>query len=188
VNQISWDDAAAYCNWLSEKKGISPDQWCYEHKNGKLEVAPDCWKLTGFRLPTEAEWDYACRAGAETRWSCGEADEELIGRYAWWYGNAQTKGANRTFPVARLKPNDFGLFDMHGNVSEWCHDVAKGHADQMRRDEVAGLTQADGKARAVARGGNFTCPYRNVSSTGWGGLFRSLPFRFTGFRPVRRCG
>src|SRR5262249_838029 len=156
-------------------EGIPRNQWCYVYKDAKLEVAPAYLKLAGYRLPTEAEWEYACRAGAETGWCCGEVDEELIGRYARWYGAAQSQGVNRSFPVATLKPNDFGLFDMHGNVSEWCQDVAPNHANSLRRAEETGLRQAEGEAEAVTRGGNFTNPFRKVRSDNWGGFFRNLP-------------
>jgi formylglycine-generating enzyme required for sulfatase activity len=187
VNFVSWYDAVAYCNWLSEKDGIPRDQWCYLCKDAKWEVVPGYLKLAGYRLPTEAEWEYACRAGAETRWCCGEVDEEIIGRYAQWYGNAQAKGVNRSFPVATLKPNDFGLFDMHGNVGEWCQDVTTNHAKALHRDEEAGLMQADGEPHAVVRGGNYTCTFRKVSCDSWGGLFRNLAVPFAGFRPARTC-
>jgi serine/threonine protein kinase len=184
VHEVSWYDAAEYCNWLSEKERIPPDQWCYVRKEGKLEVAPDYRKRTGYRLPTEAEWEFACRAGAQTGWCCGEADEEVVGAYAWWYGNAQERGVNRTFPVATLKPNDFGLFDVHGNVGEWCHDVAPLHAEQLRREEEAGLTVSGGEVQAVARGGNYVCLLGKVRYTSWSGLFRGLPGVSVGFRPA----
>src|SRR5262249_52900478 len=121
INNVSWFDAAAYCNWLSEQEGIPPDQWCYE-PNMEGEYAPgmklvaDYLPRTGYRWPTEAEWEFACRAGAVTRFSFGES-EELLPRYAW-YQNPQ----NRSGPVGSMKPNDLGLFDMHGNTWQWCQD------------------------------------------------------------------
>jgi hypothetical protein len=125
VNMVSWYDAAEYCNWLSERDGIDKNQWCFvRDKDGKLDFAPGYEKLRGYRLPTEAEWECACRAGARTAWCCGEVDEELVSKYAWWYGNSWTDDGNRTSPVGALKPNDWGLFDMHGNVGEWCQESA----------------------------------------------------------------
>jgi serine/threonine protein kinase len=125
INSVTWYDAAEYCNWLSEQERISPDQRCYvAGKDGRLEAAPDSLRRMGYRLPTLEEWELACRAGSKTEWCCGEADEELIGKYAWWNGNSGTTGVRRSWPVGILKPNDWGLFDMHGNESEWCQDLA----------------------------------------------------------------
>jgi eukaryotic-like serine/threonine-protein kinase len=122
INTVSWYDAAAYCNWLSKQDGLPEDQWCYspnekgDYAEGmKLMSNPDQRK--GYRLPTDAEWEYSCRAEAVTPYSCGEP-WGLLEKYAWYIKNSP----NRTQPVGRLKPNDLGLFDLHGNVWEWCQD------------------------------------------------------------------
>src|SRR5438094_7675754 len=82
-----------------------------------MTLPADYLQRSGYRLPTEAEWEYACRAGAVTSRYYGES-EELLGKYAWYGSNS----AGHTWPVGMLKPNDLGLFDMHGNVYTWCQE------------------------------------------------------------------
>lgn len=123
--KISWYLAAAYCNWLSEQEGIAEDQWCFTVTNsnvpteaGNLQLAPDYLERTGYRLPTEAEWEYACRAGTTTRRYFGETDE-LLDRYVWHMRNSKERVLS--LPAVH-KPNDLGLFNAFGNVAEWCMD------------------------------------------------------------------
>jgi serine/threonine protein kinase len=154
VNKVTWYDVAAYCNWLSQQEGIRDDQWCYvPNKDGKLDFAPDYQRRTGYRLPTEDEWEFACRAGARTSWSFGEADEELVGHYAWWFGNARDGGLQRAFSVGLLKPNDFGLFDMHGNLFEWCQESATPQQNSFIDD-----------LECATRGGSYYLSFHEVSS------------------------
>src|SRR5262249_922492 len=125
VNSVTWYDAAAYCNWLSEQEKIPPEERCYEpNARGEyaegMKIRAKHLERTGYRLPTEVEWEYACRAGTDTGFSFGEV-EELLPKYAWFYDNS----LRRSHPVATLRPNDLGLFDMHGNTMEWCRDKYK---------------------------------------------------------------
>ena len=108
-----------------------------------MKVKPNYRKLSGYRLPTEVEWEYACRAGALTAWAHG-SDEVLLGHYAWYILNA-----NRTMhPVGSLKPNALGLFDMHGNACQWCQDV-DGEKDNKAIEDVIKTNDC------VLRGGSF---------------------------------
>jgi serine/threonine protein kinase/formylglycine-generating enzyme required for sulfatase activity len=118
---VSWYMAAQYCNWLSEKEGIPRDHWCYpenprEIKEG-MKLKAGHLQRTGYRLPTEAEWEYACRAETESSRYYGSS-LELLPRYAWYIKNSE----DRTRTVGQKRPNDFGLFDMHGNVWNLCQD------------------------------------------------------------------
>jgi formylglycine-generating enzyme required for sulfatase activity len=114
----TWFEAAAYCNWLSEQDGIGREQWCYEtNAEGQLRLRESYLSRTGYRLPTESEMEYAIRAGAVTSRFYGESDE-LLEKYGWYQPNSK----GRHWPVGILKPNDFGLFDAHGNVWCWCQE------------------------------------------------------------------
>jgi formylglycine-generating enzyme required for sulfatase activity len=109
VESISWKDAVTFCNHLSALEGLEP---CYDL---------DTWARVGregYRLPTEAEWEYAARAGSSTRFSFG-SDDGAMGEYAWFFDNS----LHSTHPVGQKRSNGFGLFDVHGNVWEWCCDA-----------------------------------------------------------------
>ncbi len=118
ANDLSWYDAAGYCNWLSKEAGISPDQWCYPSTiTTGMRISASALDRHGYRLPTEAEWEYLCRAGTETSRPYGVSDESLTG-FAWTWLNS----GDSTHQVGLLLPNEFGIFDVLGNVWEWCHD------------------------------------------------------------------
>jgi len=127
VINVSWDDAVAYCAWLSRQTG------------------------QGYRLPTEAEWEHACRAGTKTLWSFGD-DASALGEYAWFNGNSNA----RTQPVGQKCPNRWGIYDLHGNVWEWVQDCWCLGSSGMSVDEVARVAGNGGDgARRVVRGGSW---------------------------------
>ena len=112
VEQVRWSDAVRYCNTRSGLDGLNP---CYD-----LQTWECNFDANGYRLPTEAEWEYACRAGTKTAYSFGDSPSQLKD-YAWFKDNSGSK----PHPVAQKKPNLWGLYDMHGNVWEWCNDFYK---------------------------------------------------------------
>jgi formylglycine-generating enzyme required for sulfatase activity len=108
---------------------------------------------TGYRLLTEAEWEYACRAGSETSRFYGDSDE-LLRQYAWSLKNAN----ERSWPVGRLKPNDLGLFDMLGSVWNWTQDASEPYPAEFRTQPVLDVEQTtpiDDQTNRVMRGGSF---------------------------------
>ena len=108
--KVSWINAVEFCNRLSEFSGLAP---CYDEKTYECDTSKN-----GYRLPTEAEWEYACRAGTTTAYYTGDSPEDL--ETAGWYGYDSTTTHN--FPVGDKEPNAWGLYDMYGNVAEWCND------------------------------------------------------------------
>ncbi|MFH1549085.1 MAG: formylglycine-generating enzyme family protein [Planctomycetota bacterium] len=147
-----------------------------------------CWEAGGgLRLPTEAEWEYACRAGSTTKWCFGD-NEDTLGEYAWYWSRLDKSGI-KWREVGQKKPNDWGLYDMHGNVWEWCEDVwHDSYKGTDRPDDGSAWTTSGGtQSRRVCRGGSWYDIARNTRSAS---RSRSVPAPFLanisliGFRVV----
>ncbi len=119
---LTWHDAALYCNGLGSLQGLDAGELVYRVNLLKTEwlASPqdDGLQRTGYRLPTGAEWEFACRGGSDTAWFFGSAPE-LMDEYGWSVNNS----LGELMPVGQLQPNRFGIFDGQGNAAEWCHNV-----------------------------------------------------------------
>ncbi len=176
VEQVRWSDAVKYCNKRSELEGLRP---CYDLKTWKCD-----FDANGYRLPTEAEWEYACRAGTSTAYFFAD-DPSKLGEYAWFDKNS---GA-RPRPVAQKQPNAWGLYDMSGNVWEWCNDFYK--VDYYNESPATDPRGPDTGQTKVVRGGawRFSAErcrsgYRYNENPGYADV--CFGYDIYGFRCVRK--
>jgi formylglycine-generating enzyme required for sulfatase activity len=176
VEQVNWGNAVKFCNLRSTQEGLIA---CYN---------PETWECnfeaSGYRLPTEAEWEYACKAGSTNRFYFGDRPDDLKSN-GWFDGNSQSK----PHPVAHWKPNAWGLYDMTGNVWEWCNDYyGTKYYRASPKENPRG--PAEGEKR-VLRGGSWsskaddcTSFARNCDEAGFTDI--CLTMDSNGFRCVRR--
>ena len=181
-----------YCNWLSEQEGIARSEWAYPTDGefaSNMHLKGNYLDLPGYRLPTEAEWEYSCRAETQTPYFFGTTDR-LLSQYAWDRGNTTQ---NLAMPVGLLRPNPWGLFDVYGNVAEWVADDAqeypKGQQTVIDRDTVMDHSNnvSNGTARRV-RGGSYQSPADELRSAARSLAFPAQPSRVLGFRVVLPLG
>ncbi len=170
VDSVTWYSAIEFCNKMSELERLAPFYELHRIKRraaGSIESAQvSTLGGDGYRLLTEAEWEYTCRAGSISPWCFGEQVMD-VGEYAWFYNDSFSE----THPVGQKKPNAWGLFDMHGNVMEWCHDWYGEFYYQDRPDEEENPMGPDDGLAKVLRGGAWQfgaeatrCAYRNSSA------------------------
>lgn len=149
VEQVRWSDAVKFCNKRSETEGLKP---CYDLQKWTCDFTAN-----GYRLPTEAEWEYACRAGSTTDYYFG-AQATALKDHAWFDKNSGL----RTKPVGQKKPNAWGLHDMVGNTWQWCNDFYKvDYYKESPKQDPRG--PASGQTKVV-RGGAFKSPADNCRS------------------------
>ena len=161
VEMVSWDEAVFFCQKLGER---SEERAVHAH----------------YRLPTEAEWEYACRAGTLTRYSFGD-DAVILGDYAWW-----GKNSFRTQPAGQKKPNRWGLQDLHGNVWEWCNDLYA--PDYYVRSPDEDPSGPDSGSARVLRGGSLNNHHPGILRSTFRSGDISCPgdrYDYAGFRVSR---
>ena len=153
VVNVSWNDSMAFCQWLSQKQS-------------SVKIV----------LPSEAQWEYACRAGTASFWHCGNSDE-LLQEYAWIFDNSGRK----THPVGLLRSNAWGLYDMHGNAHEWCMDWCRQYSSGSATDPVGSPAGSPRAVRAF-RSGCSDSPAWACRSSDRGKNKPSYQYDFLGFR------
>lgn len=185
---ITWYEAVRYCRWLTDLMGMAESDQCYDDPDRlqkRKDGYPVDWPLhhekSGFHLPTEAEWEYACRCGTNTAYSFGN-DRKLLDQYGWFQSNSGYK----TNEAGVLRPNLRGLFNMHGNCWEWCHDWYGSNyiVESDPEQDPIGLLQGE---RRVLRGGCWNLNEKYSRSAHRNGHLPTNRNYYIGFRLVLSC-
>ena len=172
VEKVEFRDAITFCNKLSEKLGLEP---CYNLSSGACDMTKN-----GFRLPTEAEWEFACRAGTGSEYNIG-AGESALSRAGWYASNSGEK----TRPVGQKTPNSLGLYDLHGNVWEWTNDWYSERSYEVDKNTTDPTGVPSGKER-VLRGGSWLDYPKDCTSSKRRKYDPDKNYSDIGFRIVRR--
>lgn len=180
VERVRWRDAKQYCNERSLLEGLKP---CYNEKTANWTCD---YSANGYRLPTEAEWEFAARAGTDGPYEFGPADK--LRQFAWFAGNADQK----THAAGQKKANRWGLYDLYGNVSEWCEDVySPTYYKVSPAVDPPGPSDSGDDVRRVIRGGSWKsspdqCRATTRRGERTGDSDACFSTDFCGFRCVRR--
>ena len=160
---VSWDDAQSFIEWLNRKEGGNR-----------------------YRLPTEAEWEYAARAGTITKYSWGDSANQA-GDFAWYLENAEKMGNKYGHDVGQKRPNPWGLYDMHGNVFEWVQDwFSENYYRNSPTTDPQGCRESESRRWAhTIRGGGGVSPAKNLRSASRGLRSPDARVYFIGFRLLR---